>query len=358
MTGYVYGTTTEYTWSNYLVLLFNVPIGSVRYIDNLVITEVSDNECIAMYKLGSFQSPEPTIAKKNTTINLPKVKLSGDYIFINWLLRNEDYTESTYLLDEDTVFEGKTTVKTIRDGFENTDFGEQGLSAFGLDPDWEIYDSSGKNASNVKSGRYSLHRMGKDPRFAAYCVHFNAPVTKYSLAVGQVYTVSFWAKVENPVHTLGSIDVASCISLANPWDLSSDNFNVAAISDIADGKWHELSYTFMSSGEYLTLIVPGNLSIYIDDLVIDYTPDAERSKNCEFEEYIPALLTADGKYIKPVVTSDKLEKFQLVSRTQEALSSETNDNNVLLNVIIVSSIIVAAGAITGGILLIRKKRRR
>ncbi|MBR3299875.1 MAG: hypothetical protein IKI68_00120, partial [Clostridia bacterium] len=356
MTGYVYGTTTEWSWSNSLVLLFNVPIGSVRYIDNLVITEVSENECIAMYKLGNFQSPKPTIARKNTTITLPKVNLSGNYVFLNWLYRNDDYKESTFVLEEDTVFNGKTTVKSVKEGFEETVYGDRGLSSYGFDPDWEIYDSSGKDASKVKSGRYSLHRVGKDPRNTAYCIHFNAPVTKYSLAVGQVYTASFWVKVENPVHTLGSVDLASCISLSNPWDLSSDRFNVAAIADIADGQWHEVSYTFMSSGDYLTLIVPGNLSIYIDDIDIEYTPDAERSENCTFEEYIPALLTADGKYIKPL--SDVKDKFQLVKRTDDTLAAASGNNDMtLLIVIIASSLLVIAGGITGAVLLMRKKRK-
>ena len=354
-TGYVYGTTTEFTWSNGLSLFFRVPVGSVCFVDNIIVTEIPEEQSIALLKVGSFQSPEPIVASKNSTIKLPKVKLEGNYAFLNWILKNEEYTADTYVLSEDTIFTAKTTASRFTEGFENTYYGKRGITSFGMDLDWEIYDSQSGNNSNVKGGRYSLHRIGKDIRNTAYCFHHNSDVTEYTMAEGQIYTVSFWVKVENPVHKLGSIDIASCISLGNPWDFPADRLNVTAISDIADGEWHKVSYTMMASGPYLSIVVPGNLSIYIDDLTVEYTPTATKSENCSFEEYIPAYLTADGKYIKPDLDADELGKFELVKRTDE--TSAGNDGTSLLIIVICAvAVIVLMGGTAVTILLIRKKK--
>ena len=226
-----------------------------------------------------------------------------------------------------------------------------------MDLDWEIYDSNNGSKANVKNGRYSLHRIGKDIRNTAYCIHHNSFVTEYTMAEGQIYTVSFWAMIENPVHKLGSIDIASCISLGSPWDFASDRFNVASIADIADGEWHKLTYTFIASGPYLSIVVPGNLSIYIDDVTVQYTPDADKSENCKFEEYIPAPLTSDGKYVKPTLEDDKLEKFQLVKRT-DATPSEESGINIIVFVIIGAAVVLLVGTIITILLIRRKKVRR
>ena len=174
------------------------------------------------------------------------------------------------------------------------------------------------------------------------------------MAEGQIYTASFWVKIENPVHKLGAIEIASCISLGCPWDFPSDRFSVAPVADIADGQWHELKFTFLASGPYLSVVVPGNLSVYIDDMTVVYSPNAEKSESCKFEEYIPAPLV-DGKYIKPMA-DDGLGEFKLVKRTEETSAISSGISTPLIIVICAAIAVVLAGAAVFVLLFIRKRK--
>ena len=102
--------------------------------------------------------------------------------------------------------------------------------------------------------------------------------------------------------------------------------------------------------------VPGNLSVFIDDLTVIYTPNAEGSDNCTFEEYIPAYLTADGEYIKPLASGDELGKFELVKRVEEVMAGN-GGISIWLSVIIGAATVALLGGGVTTVLLIRRKKR-
>ena len=98
-----------------------------------------------------------------------------------------------------------------------------------------------------------------------------------------------WVKMDSYKQTRGAIRIASSNFINFPWGIDGEWKNICAIEDLADGQWHELTYTFYSTGNFLSISTPGLCSIYIDEISLELIPGADSSicsSSVRAEEYI------------------------------------------------------------------------
>lgn len=324
LTASCFGTTQVKDGMNALVAYVQIPRSAILYIDNIRIRKISDDEAVLVYYSDCSNAPEPIVAKKKTTLDVADF---GTYIpngksFVGLYNGEEIYGNNTVTLEDDVVLNAKTVTVSADEGFEKTSYLLRGLTGFGYDYDFEIYDSvKSGNASNVKSGRYSLHRIGAEPTFKSYSLHGNGYMSMYILNEFKKYTITYNVKIENAAHDKGAIGIRSLTSSCDPWTFTGYELYTAAIADVADGNWHTVSFTFVATSPYLAFITPGNLSIYIDDINIVSADDSvEISQSVEYDEYVPKLSTADKK----TNTEEELGEFTLVYPEKSFIRDEND----------------------------------
>ena len=343
--------------------------GSVIYIDDINVKEIPKGYAGVVYCSDIGNIPEPVFVPVGTKIQLGKVKgVPSGYQFAGWydgVLLIED---STYVVMKTIVLTAKFALDFV-EGFE--DFRSDGYTHKydSYDDDWEIYDSKaqGNSKDNVKSGRYSLHSLGKDPNFKAHSIFMNEKFSNHTLVFTGDYTISMWVKTEaDPVHKLGAIEIGNNTSVVNSWSIHTDRMAVAAIADIADGKWHKISCTFTSMSQFLSIYIPGNIELFIDDIEIKFTPGKALSSPPIIQPYVPTLLTEDGIYVNPNEDKGDLNDYELVKRTETTTPGGSHSQIVELitqNVgatiaIIAGAVVVLAGAAVVIIILIKKRKAK
>lgn len=363
------GTANTSNGENCLLMRISLPIDVIVYIDNVTVTKLGENEVAAVFVNSAGISPKPIITTKGKKVTMPNITAIKNKILIGWSYIEEEPEKiivsvgAKVALKESIVFNTVVSTDNALEDFEKPSY-PTGIVNYSTDHDWEIYDSAlkGNSKANVKSGRYSLHRIGAEPSFKAYQFQRNNTFADATLVDAATYTISMWVKVEKPVHTKGSIALTTAQELGNPWNYMGDPLHIAAIKDVADGEWHQISCVLKAAGPYLTIIVPGNLSIFIDDLYIDNTPDAAVTDNVSFEEYIPAFLNEKGEY---VVEEGKVSliDFELVERTEVITEGKTTiieeiiANPVALWLIIAGAAVIVLGAAAVVVMVILKKRK-
>ena len=337
-----------------------VALDAKIYIDNITVTTIEDGYSALVYASSMGNPPAAKVVKNGTTVKLAKMSNVGNFRFLGWYYGAEDtlITENSILVDKSIQLRAEFTVNHFTEGFEDTayayDFGEKGYES-----GWEIYDAkaSGNNAGNAHGGRYSLHRIGDDPSFRAYSIHSNQTMSAYTLSAPVAYTVSMWVKVENPVHKLGAIEIMNSTKAVVPWSYEGERYAIAAIADIADGEWHKVSFTFNSVTHYLSIVTPGNLSIYIDDITIEYAGDKSTDSSVNYQEYIPCFLNSDGTY--PTDSALSLTAYEVVDGIGPLPNSEATGftGTTLFVVIIICGVVVlvSAGGAAASIIIFKKK---
>lgn len=355
LTSYAVGTVqVKKEGKNGLVMNVKQPYAGIMYIDNIRLKKISSDNMVVIYQSDCSVSPEPAIVKKGSRTKLPTLSLPTGKHLGSWYNGETAITGNSIVVNEDMYLLGKTYTNGAVENFEKTEYMLRGINGFGWDHDWEIYDSKleSNSVDNVTSGRFSLHRVGDEPSFKAYCLQNNGYFSMYALEELKRFTVSFNVKIEDPVHTLGAISLSCLNTSLNPWDLSGYEMYVTSIASVADGEWHNVSYTFIATSPYLTIITPGNLSIYIDDVKIDaVSDDVPLSTNCEFEEYIPKFLNENGEY--EIDSDTSLEKFEIVKRVN--VETQPSVGIWVWCVIAAGAVIFIVGAILL-IIFISKKR--
>ena len=172
-----------------------------------------------------------------------------------------------------------------------------------------------------------------------------------------------WVKTVNAPHKLGAIEIGNNTTWRNSWALEGERLPIVPIADVADGEWHRVSFTFIATTPYLSIFIPGNLEMYFDDITIDYVGDKEVSPNAVYDKYIPAFLTADGKYEAPVADS-ALNEFELVKRTETVTQGGSQlitliTQNVGATIaIIAGAVVLLAGIAVGTIVFIKKRKSK
>ena len=353
----------------HLQVRFVLPLDCIVYFDDFTVTQVPEGKSAVIYSLKTGSDPEPTIVNTNTTIKLRSdVPLPNNMILVGWAIGGRTLGFEEYRVEQSVNFIGQITHVSVTEDFENYGYDgykEYTTGIYGVDDDWQIYDSKaqGGSADNVKSGRYSLRSLGKRPTFKSFNLYMNPNFNDNTLSFTRKYTISMWVKTVNAPHKLGAIEIGNNTTWRNSWALGSERLPIVSIADVADGEWHKVSFTFIATTPYLSIFIPGNLEMYFDDITLDYAGDKEVTPNAVYEKYIPAFLTADGKYEAPVDDS-ALNEFELVKRTETVTQGGSQlitliTQNVGATIaIIAGAVVLLAGIAVGTIVFIKKRKTK
>lgn len=353
--------------TTFLQAQIGVPLNAVVYFDDFIVQQIPEGYISVVYSTDYGKTPDPVIVKIGSTINLPN-KISGmpaDKKFTGWIANGMKYGTGSVTVKESTSFAASIVTQKFTESFEKWSSQYQ-IDDSALDNDYAIYDGNaqGNSSDNVKSGRYSLHRIGKEPAKKGYSLYMNNDISDKFLSFGNIYTVSMWVKVVNPVHTTGGIEIRNNDTARHAWGSSVDPMKVVAIKDIADGQWHKISYTFEAMARYVSIFTPGNLEIFIDDVTIEYTPNAIISMGANYVEYVPAFLTEEGKYVNPEENKDTLNEFELVKRTETVTEGGSHIVTLITQnigatiAIIAGTVVILAGIAVVVIVLIKKRKAK
>ena len=168
-----------------------------------------------------------------------------------------------------------------------------------------------------------------------------------------------WVKIENPIHKLGAIEIGCNTTYRVPWNIEGDRMAIASIAEVADGQWHEITFSFTAVTNYISIFLPGNLSIYIDDITIVPNDEFKINRMVTYEPYIPAFLNEDGKY---VVDSNNdpfyLAPYEIVKRadTQSDVSSNSVGNTLVLVAVGIGVALLAIISVVIIIVLAKKRK--
>lgn len=357
-TGYAVLETDSSIKNSVLAAAVTVPLNTKVYIDNIRVVTIEDGYAAVCYSAKTGDVPEPSVVKVGTSVKLPSLNAGSDYLHLGWRDAEGLIEGNTYTVLNNTILTAELTIKRFTEDFEKTSYIYE-FGKWGCEPDMEIYDSAsdGNSSENVHSGRYSYHRIGEDPSFRAYSIQFNDYMSKYTLSSGRKYTVSMWVKIENPVHKLGAIELISSTKATVPWSYEGDRNAIVDIASVADGAWHEISFTFTAVTSYISIITPGNLSIYIDDINVEYTPDNQLSSSVEYEEYIPRFLNEDGTY--STGDDNSLAAYSVVNgdgRFENWNADRFLGSSLFVTVIICSAAVVLSVCASVAIIALNKRK--
>lgn len=282
-------------------------------IDDVTIAKIPGGKsAVIIDNGGSNDVPDYLLGSKNSNFynKLPQNPTVTDRHFIGYYVK--DGNGKFFELEQEKALFGAANDKpvkvyarfidkTVTENFEDGEYvktADEYANAYTIyDFDYEIYDSEavGNSEDNVTSGRYSLHRKGENEFFENAVLL----IFKNQIAEGQRYTVKFKVKMGEHLHTDGAIKIASGRSWFYSWTTTGEYYPVVAIKDLADGNWHEISYTFNAVEPFAVIQTPGYVDLYMDDfeftLVDKSTP---LSVPATFTEYVPVQRNADGSVVE------------------------------------------------------------
>lgn len=347
---------------NALYFTVNYSENFVGYFDNLRLVRVNKgsgesavnlNPCGADY-IGA--SKLVYTGKPNEQIKLPKdIKKSG-FVFIGWyedskLKKRIESEYYTILQSDTTLYAGFARPRLIQDFESFKDIYSPETYRY-ADMDYELYDArlNADGSSNVHGGNYSVHRKGGDFHTAAFQVLPETNESTKRLIPGLVYRMTMWVKLESKKQDTGAVKIACSQSAYYSWAIDGDWYNVAAIKDLNEGEWTELSFTFYATNYYVSVQTPGNVSMYFDDVTLELLSDAKSSdcsQSIKIDEYVPAFAENSTSLL-----NGNIDK-SLVKETAAAGAAFPAGAAV--------AIACAAAAVLGGVItafaVIRKRRR-
>ena len=244
--------------------------------------------------------------------HLPQNPQFENHIFKNYFMYDKSNNQ-VVLQDKDMVFTEESLtlatnwvrLHTVQD-FENyTSLMYAYQSYYPADFDYELYNvkAQGNFEYNATSGNYSIHRRGTTPYFESIQILSE----DLKICSDEKYKVTMKVKIGKHFHTDGAIKVVGCKSPIYAWANLGLFHPIAVIADIADGEWHEVSYTFSSAERYLSVQTPGYVEVFIDDVVIDRVdPETPVSTPPEYKEYVEVLRDKSGNIIEGDAKSKSL----------------------------------------------------
>ena len=283
------------SWQDHLYISWTLGTEGMYYFDDITVTELPAGQMAYFIDNGGCKDiPEYVIGKvgQNFSSQLPKSPKYENHEFLGYYVMGDD---GKYQLFDDYVFRKDKTpsivarfirIKTVQD-FET--YYAPAINAMPahsiLDFDYELYDAEadGNSKENVTSGRYSLHRKGE------YKYNENALLLTQAqqLVAGEKYTVTMKVKMGKHEHTDGAVKFVSNNSGIFAWAPYGDYYPIVAIADLADGQWHEVSYTFTAIEPYVSLQTPGLVELFIDDVVFTHEDaSAVTSVPVKYTEYV------------------------------------------------------------------------
>ena len=181
--------------------------------------------------------------------------------------------------------------------------------------DYELYDAriSGNSRENVHGGNYSIHRKGNDFHTACFQILPETSEATKRLIPGLIYKMTMWVKLESKKQDTGAVKIACSQSAYYAWAIDGDWYNVAAIKDLKEGEWTELSFTFYATSCYLSVQTPGNVSMYFDDVTLELlygAKTADSSQSVKIEEYSPEISLADASALPGEINASLIKEVR------------------------------------------------
>lgn len=368
MTGsYIITTDFADPESRYLYFVCDYSDTSSYCFDDITIEKVnrkSGENVVNFNPLGATDIGNTSlyyVGQTGKNVKLPtSIKRTG-YSLFGWyedpdLTKKIEGNDYQILYSDKTLYAGWVKNSVIQN-FENVKDIFNTEKYCYIDKDYEVYNTavSGHSKANVKSGNYSIHRKGNEFRFAAFNPLVNATNGTGTLVSGAGYHLSMWVKMDKHNHTDGAVEIANCNGELYPWSTIGDWKKIYAIKDLADGEWHNITFDFIATASYLSIKTPGNLSIYFDDVSLNYMPELKAddcSKQVEVTEYVPKRHETIKTFLNSALDTS------LIKHAKSAVDNTKNDNKTANKLIIALAAVVGLAGIGGGTFVIVSKRKR
>ena len=337
------------------------------YIDNIKLIKVDNSkEVILLDSRGTYGADAYVAGQKGQKIKLPTSINRSGFTFIGWSSDKafKKRLDSMYTITKEGRIYAVLAKNDFYESFENFEaYYEKGSYKY-LDMDYELYNSSKKENSkaNVRTGSWSLHHIGADFHSTNVQLLKQSDSAMEKLIPQCVYNVTMWVKMNETKHTTGAIKLASCSSPYYAWAVDGKYNNIYKISDLADGAWHKVSFNFMATSSYLSMQIPGNCSVFVDDVSISLVKGGTE-KNCdksiEVEEYVGKRdgTTAENtetikkKIVDESLTGKKKDVDSVVEQVKERIKEHAT-------VIIPIAVAVVLAAILIPVVCVRIKAKK
>ncbi len=278
------------------------------YIDDVAVTQVPKGKVAVAFETDGVKGcPDYLIGKtgQDYSSKVPEILEREGMHFKGYFTKTKDgsYLEKTrgnmiFGETSETIFARFVDYK-ITENFD-TGFNEKakgGEIAYTIhDFDYEVYDSEkeGNSKDNVTSGRYSLHRKGN----SMYKENSVILTLGNQISEGDRYTVTFKVKLGKHLHTDGAVKIVSSRSYQYAWTTTGDYYPVVPIADLADGQWHEVSFTFNSVEAFVSIQTPGYVELFMDDFEFNLVDESvPLSSPKDYTEYVAAERDENGNLV-------------------------------------------------------------
>ena len=199
-----------------------------------------------------------------TEMKLPTPVRPG-YKFVGWYTDKEltkPLTQKTF--GEETLFVyAKWQLGKFVEDFE--EFPKTVMSV-GVHGAYSLYTKStaGFDATNIKSGETSLFRNGATAGVKNFTAHRS---TDLALTVGETYTLSFYVKPTSVGDVNGTISIMDLKTFTGI-NQGAIGAVVAKVSDLKQGEWNLVTYTFTATSEFIGLSTTAGNDMYFDDITV------------------------------------------------------------------------------------------
>ncbi|MBR2044499.1 MAG: InlB B-repeat-containing protein [Clostridia bacterium] len=329
--------------------------------DDIAVTKLPKGQvAVAFFTEGVKGCPDYVVGKPGQSFasKIPEKLTKEGMYFKGYFIKAVDGTYTEVTRDKMVFGEKSETIFARFLDYEVTENFDTGFyeKAYGgrvgytiHDFDYEVYDSEkeGNSKDNVTSGRYSLHRKGT----SMYKENSVILTLGKQIAEGERYTVSMKIKLGKHFHTDGAVKIASGRSFEYAWTTTGDYYPVALISELKEGEWVDVSYTFNSVEGFAVIQTPGYCELFIDDikfkLVDENTPLSEPK---EFVEYVANKRDENGNVID-------VDRYAIdVSTIIDPNKGNGGSFNWLIVIIAAAAVIVIGAGVTALVVVKKKKK--
>jgi len=197
--------------------------------------------------------------KAYSKLKLPVLKREG-YVFDGWYAYPELDVPFTY--DYFPTFNTILYAKWTLLGFAQ-DFEQYEDTMYDYHEDYEYYRPTVANysAKYVHGGGKSMHRLGASGEDLDFLLFYNE-----ELEIGKKYKMVFYTTTDQ---NKASVKL-SLVHLDWPDVYTKNNGveNIKTISNLKDGKWQEVTFTFVARSKWIAIRTSGNNSVYFDDFTL------------------------------------------------------------------------------------------
>ncbi len=238
------------------------------YIDDVVLicdfNEMNVYGSAVIFETNGGKDMDVFSGDPGTEMKLPDPVRPG-YKFMGWYTDKEltkPLTQKTF--GEETLFVyAKWQLGKFVEDFE--EFPKTVMSV-GVHGAFSLYTKStaGFDATNVKSGETSLFRNGATAGVKNFTAHRS---TDLALTVGETYTLSFYVKPTSVGDVNGTISIMDLKAFTGI-NQGTIGAVVAKVSDLKQGEWNLVTYTFTATSEFIGLSTTAGNDMYFDDVTV------------------------------------------------------------------------------------------